>query len=48
MFRNGYCVGVVIDGRVNAEDAKAAEHNRKGNIPADCSGEAEVQSGWTL
>ena len=34
-----------VDRRVDAEDAKATEHDRKGDVPADRSGKAEVESG---
>ena len=34
-----------VDRRVNAEDAKSAQHDGKGNVPADCSGEAEIERG---
>lgn len=30
---------------MNAEDAKSAEHNREVNVPADRSGETEIESG---
>ena len=34
-----------VDGRVNPKDAKSAQHNGKGNVPTDCSGEAKVKGG---